>query len=85
MGRLSKEKGVENILYALSLIQKKYPDFQMIIISHLGTSDHKRLVDLSVSLNIQDMILWKESLESEEEVKELMQSCSFGIVPSMME
>ncbi len=85
MGRLTKEKGIEDVIYALALVQKNHPDFQMIIVSHLGTPDHKRLVDLSVSLNIQDMILWKESLESEEEVKELMQNCSFGIVPSMME
>lgn len=85
MGRLTKEKGVEDIIYALPLIQQYHPDFQLIIISHLDTPDHKRLVDLSVSLNIQDMIVWKEFLESEEKVKDLMQNCSFGIVPSLME
>lgn len=85
MGRLTKEKGVEYIIYALPLIQQHHPDFQLIIVSHLDTVEYKELKDLSVRLNIPDMIVWKESLQTEEEVRELMQWCILGIVPSMME
>jgi glycosyltransferase involved in cell wall biosynthesis len=73
MGRLTKEKGVEYIIYALPLIQQHHPDFQLIIVSHLDTVEYKELKDLSVRLNIPDMIVWKESLQTEEEVRELMQ------------
>ena len=64
VGRLTWVKGVGNLLQAMPLVLKEYPNTKLVI---LGKGDEQGIVDAAERLNIKDKIVYRFDFVSEKE------------------
>ena len=85
IGRLWKEKWIETILEALPSIRQKIPTFRLHIVSDPSDKD-KLMIDSTIKrLSIEKMIVWHNTIQDESLLRDLILSCTIGIVPSISE
>ena len=77
--RLSKDKGIDDLLKAVSLVKKKKNDVSLCVI---GGGKTGRLVELSTQLGIQENVFWAGFLPTQEDVHQLASSAKISVLPT---
>lgn len=85
IGRLWKEKWIETILEALPSIRQKISTFRLHIVSDPSDKDKSMIDNIIKRLSIEKMIVWHNTIQDENLLKDLILSCAIGIVPSISE
>lgn len=77
--RLSKDKGIEDLLKAISIIRKGKPDISVCVI---GGGKKDNLVELSSTLGISENVFWAGFLPTQEDVHRLVSTAKIGVLPT---
>ena len=81
LGRICKEKGIYNLLDAISILKKEYNDIKLII---CGAGEEKKLNDEIRKLGLQNNVILKGWVNGEEK-KHCINNCSIFVLPSEFE
>jgi glycosyltransferase involved in cell wall biosynthesis len=80
--RVTKSKGIEDLLNALSILKKKGSYFKLQIIGST-TIDYKRILEnLIVELDIFELVEWIGYLPSQNDVFKLVQQSKISVLPT---
>ncbi len=82
-GRLIKEKNVDILIKAISLVKKKIPDIKCFIIG--DGPEKKKLEKLVQNLNIQNNVVFKGFMENYDDLIAYMKSSKVLVLPSTRE
>lgn len=77
--RLSKDKGIEDLLQAVALIKKDKPDISLCVI---GGGKTDTLQSLAAELGIDKNIYWAGFLPTQEDVHKLAASARISVLPT---
>jgi glycosyltransferase involved in cell wall biosynthesis len=77
--RLSKDKGIEDLLKAVSLIKKIKPDISLCAI---GGGNTKRLHELSIELGVKKNVFWAGFLPTQKDVHKLASTARISVLPT---
>lgn len=77
--RLSKDKGIDDLLKAASLVKKQKPDVSLCVI---GGGKTDRLVELSTQLGIKENVFWAGFLPTQEDVHQMASSAKISVLPT---
>lgn len=76
---ITKDKGIEDLLYSIQLIKKRKPDISLCII---GGGDSVQFKKLSNNLGLHENVYWAGFLKSQEEVHKLASSAKVSVLPT---
>ncbi|MCM8797486.1 MAG: glycosyltransferase family 4 protein [Candidatus Omnitrophica bacterium] len=83
VGRLIKDKQVDMLVNALSLLKRKIDDIKCIII---GDGPEKyNLISLTQELRLENNVIFKDFFEREEEIFSFLKSSKIFVLPSVRE
>jgi glycosyltransferase involved in cell wall biosynthesis len=77
--RLSKDKGIEDILKAVALIKKEKPDISLCVI---GGGKTENLRELAAELGIEKNIYWAGFLPTQQDVHKVAASARISVLPT---
>ena len=77
--RLSKDKGINDLLKALSIIKKEKPDINLCI---MGIGKMDTLKKLASDLNIIENIFWAGFLPTQDDVHQLASQARISVLPT---
>lgn len=80
---LTKFKGVEDVLKALGIVAKKYPDVRLELIGHVDVKYKKVLNEIMLSANIGNNVVFKGHYEEIEDMYYQVQKSKFMILPGI--
>lgn len=83
LGRIHKQKGIDNLIYAFNKVCKYYKELKLILIGP-DNGYIEKLQSICEYLQIKDRVIWKSSV-SENEKYELLSGCEFLVLPSKYE
>lgn len=77
--RISRDKGIYDLLEALAIIKKKKNDISLCVIGGGKTEDLK---ELAIELNIQDNITWAGFLPTQKDVHRMASEAKVSVLPT---
>jgi glycosyltransferase involved in cell wall biosynthesis len=80
--RISKDKGIEDLLRAIQIIKEKKRKISVLIIGACNLVYRKYLDDLTRKLNISENIFWAGFLSTQEEVYKLASQAVISVLPT---
>jgi glycosyltransferase involved in cell wall biosynthesis len=77
--RISKDKGIEDLLKAVAIIKKDKPDISLCVI---GGGNYTQFEHLANDLGIKDNVTWAGFLPTQEDVHKLASSAKVSVLPT---
>jgi glycosyltransferase involved in cell wall biosynthesis len=83
--RLTKDKGIEDLLKAVSILKKIKPDISLLAIGGANSSYKAYLVELATQLNLTNNVLWAGFLPTSDDVHKMASAAKISILPTYNE
>jgi glycosyltransferase involved in cell wall biosynthesis len=80
--RISKDKGIEDLLKAVYIIKKQIPSLTLLVIGHANQKYTSFLVELCKQYNILQSIEWKGFIETQEKMYEIVSKAKISVLPT---
>lgn len=77
--RISKDKGIEDLLQAIEIIKKEKADISLCVI---GGGDYSQFKQLAKSFGIQDNVNWAGFLPTQQDVHKLASTARLSVLPT---
>ena len=86
VGRMSRFKGVDNLIKSIDILKRKYPDLTLLLVYGGGFEDEiQRLKKLSEKLNINDRVEFVGSVPKTEALRTYYNAVDICVFPSLSE
>jgi len=80
--RVSKDKGIEDLLEACSIVKKEIPNLKVCIIGSAKSTYYNFLKNKTIELDIKDNIHWAGFLPTQQYVHNLASSAKISVLPT---
>lgn len=81
--RICRDKGIEDLLHAISQIKKGRPTITLLIVGEIANSYYKLISQLIIDLKIQKNIVWKGFLTDQEEIYKYAFQSKICVLPTL--
>ncbi len=77
-GRVSKDKGIDDLLAAVSILKKNFPSIKLCVIGHASEIYKKKAIDLNINVNV----FWSGFIKTQDEAHKLVSEAYISVLPT---